>query len=46
MDGWMLPCVDEGQDLEESRWDGGWVGEGFCISHRPSQLGVNRAGGV
>lgn len=26
---WLLLSVEEGQGLEEARWEGGWAGENF-----------------
>lgn len=40
----MVPSVEEGQDLQGGQGWVGWLGKGFSISQRPSQLGVNGGG--
>lgn len=37
VDGWLLLCVEEGQGLEKTRWDGGWAGESLFHPGQPAQ---------
>ena len=41
---WPLPSVEEGQGLEEARWEGGWARENLLHTGQPAS--VNWGGGV
>ena len=41
---WLLPFVEDGQGLEEARWEGGWAGENLLHTGQPAS--VNWGGGI